>query len=156
MVFYTLGTGHYLSPGEGGGFLLRQRSTYVIPPLQCGFDSPSLTVEYFMILPLLSQSPQKASVAICKQVTSTLILTSYEPWTTTSHIWSSDTNWIVREGLLFSFKLLKINSLSLSSFSLSNSSTFLHPLIPRHFLLWHHTIRLCPQTLWCVGNNVIE
>ena len=29
----------------------------------------------------------------------------------------------------------------------------LHPLIPRHFHLWHHTIRLCSQTLWCFGNN---
>ena len=48
------------------------------PPLLCGFDSPSLRVEYSMILPLLSQSPQKASVAICKQVTSILIITSHE------------------------------------------------------------------------------
>ena len=119
-----------------------------------------------MILPLLSQSSQKARVAICKQVTSILILTSQEPWTTTSHIWSSDMNWIVREGivwrdygegLLFSSKLLKTNSLSLSSSSLSNSSSFpLHLLIPRHFLLCHHTIRLCSQTLWCVGNNDIS
>ena len=59
---------------------------------------PTLAVEDFMILPLLSQPPQKTSVTICKQVTSILILTSYEPWTTTSHIWSSDMNWIVCEG----------------------------------------------------------
>ena len=32
----------------------------------------------------------------------------------------------------------------------------LHPLIPRHFHLWHLTISLCSQTLWCVGNNDIE
>ena len=34
----------------------------------------------------------------------------------------------------------------------------LHPLIPRHFHLWHHgyTISLCSQTLWCVGNNDSE
>ena len=166
MVLYTLGTGHYLSSRGGGGFLLRQQSTYVFPPLQCGFDSPTLTVEDYMILPLLSQSPQRASVAICMQVTSILILTSHEPWTTTSHIWSSDMNWIVSEsivwrdygeGLLLSSKLLKTNSLSLSSFSLSNSSSFLHPaLIPSHFPPWHQTIHLCPQTLWCVGNNDIE
>ena len=51
MVFYTLGTGYYLSPGGGGGFLLRQRSTYVIPrysvvlipPIESGisYDPPS-------------------------------------------------------------------------------------------------------------------
>ena len=52
----------------------------------------TLAVEDFMMPPLLSQPPQKASVTICKQVTSILILTSYEPWTTTSHIWSSDMN----------------------------------------------------------------
>ena len=56
---------------------------------------------------LLSQPPQKASVTICKQVISILILTSHEPWTTTLHIWSSDMNCIVCEGLLFSSKLLK-------------------------------------------------
>ena len=56
---------------------------------------------------LLSQPPQKASVTICKQVTSILILTSHEPWTTTLHIWSSDMDCIVCEGLLFSSKLLK-------------------------------------------------
>ena len=120
--------------GGGGGRIFVARTEHLRDPLlQCGFDSPSLRVEYFMILPLLSQSPEKASVAICKQVTSTLILTSHEPWTTTSHIWPSDMNWIVREELLFSSKLLKTNSLLLSSFSLSNSSSFLHPLIPRHF-----------------------
>ena len=131
MVVYTLGTGHYLSSrGGGGGVLLQQRSTYVFLP-------------YSVVLNLLipphwrwkmCQSPQRARVAICMQVTSILILTSHEPWTTASHIWSSDMNWIVSEsivwrdygeGLLFSSKLLKTNSLSLSSFSLSNSSSFL-------------------------------
>ena len=134
MVFYTLGTGHYLSSRGGGRIFVATTEHLRFPPLQCGFDSPTLTVEDFMILPLLSQSPQRASVAICKQVTSILILTSHEPWTTASHIWSSDMNWIVSEsivwrdygeGLLFSSKLLKTNSLSLSSFSLSNSSSFL-------------------------------
>ena len=133
MVVYTLGTGHYLSSRGGGGFLLQQRSTYVFPPYSVVLI-PTLTVEDFMILPLLYQSPQRARVAICMQVTSILILTSHEPWTTASHIWSSDMNWIVSEsivwrdygeGLLFSSKLLKTNSLSLSSFSLSNSSSFL-------------------------------
>ena len=166
MVVYTLGTGHYLSSRGGRRIFVATTEHLRFPPLQCGFDSPTLTVEDFMILPLLSQSSQKARVAICKQVTSILILTSQEPWTTTSHIWSSDMNWIVREGivwrdygegLLFSSKLLKTNSLSLSSSSLSNSSSFpLHLLIPRHFLLCHHTIRLCSQTLWCVGNNDIS
>ena len=136
MVVYTLGTGHYLSSRGGGGGRIFVATTEHLrfPALQCGFYSPTLTVEDFMILPLLSQSPQRASVAICKQVTSILILTSHEPWTTASHIWSSDMNWIVSEsivwrdygeGLLFSSKLLKTNSLSLSSFSLSNSSSFL-------------------------------
>ena len=75
--------------------------------------------------PLLSQPPQKANVTIRKQVTSILmILTSHEPWTTTSHIWSSDMHWIVCEGLLFSSKSLKTKSLSLSSSSLSNSSSY--------------------------------
>ena len=133
MVVYTLGTGHYLSSRGGGGFLLQQRSTYVFPPYSVVLI-PTLTVEDFMILPLLYQSPQRARVAICMQVTSILILTSHEPWTTASHIWSSDMNWIVSEsivwrdygeGLLFSSKLLKTNSLSLSSFLLSNSSSFL-------------------------------
>ena len=135
MAVYTLGTGHYLSSRGGGGRIFVATTEHLrFPPLQCGFDSPTLTVEDFMILPLLYQSPQRASVAICMQVTSILILTSHEPWTTASHIWSSDMNWIVSEsivwrdygeGLLFSSKLLKTNSLSLSSFSLSNSSSFL-------------------------------
>ena len=70
----------YRLGGRGGGRIFVARTEHLRDPLlQCGFDSPSLRVEYFMILPLLSQSPEKASVAICKQVTSTLILTSHEP-----------------------------------------------------------------------------
>ena len=94
MVLYTLGTGHYISSG-GGRIFVATTEHLRVPPLQCGFDSPTMTVEDFMILPLLSQSPQRARVAICMQVTSVLILMSHQPWTTTSHIWSSDMNWIL-------------------------------------------------------------
>ena len=109
---------------------------------------PTLVVEDFMIPLLLSQPPQKASVTICKEVTSILILTFHEPWTATSHIWSSDMKWIVCEGLLFSSKSLKTKSLSLSSSSLWNSSSYSSSPVPLHSHLWHHTIRLCSQTLW--------
>ena len=96
------------------------------PPLKdtVWFYPPTLVVEDFMIPLLLSQPPQKASVTICKEVTSILILTFHEPWTATSHIWSSDMKWIVSEGLLFSSKSLKTKSLSLSSSSLWNSSSY--------------------------------
>ena len=136
---------------RGGGFFFRQRSTYVIPPPlkdTVWFYPPTLAVEDFMIPLLLSQPPQKASVTICKEVTSILILTFHEPWTATSHIWSSDMKWIVCEGLLFSSKSLKTKSLSLSSSSLSNSSSYSSSPVPLYSHLWHHTIRLCSQTLW--------
>ena len=89
--------------GEGGGrSFVATKELLLYPPLKHTVwfwpPPPTLAVKDFMIPPLLSQLPQKASVTICKQVTPILILTSYEPWTTTSHIWSSDMNWIVCEG----------------------------------------------------------
>ena len=95
---------------------------------------------------LLSQPPQKASVTICKQVTSILIVTSHEPWTTTSHIWSSDMDW----------KLSVKGYSSHPNHSHCRSRPphcrilphILHPPISRFLHLWHFTIRLCSQTLW--------
>ena len=71
---------------------------------------------------------------------------SYEPWTTTSHIWSSDMDW----------KLSVKGYSSHPNHSHCRSRPphcrilphILHPPIPRHLHLWHFTIRLCSQTLW--------
>ena len=147
----------YRMAGRGGGgksgaedFCWDNGALTWSPPLKdtVWFYPPTLAVEDFMIPLLLSQPPQKASVTICKEVASILILTFHEPWTATSHIWSSDMKWIVREGLLFSSKSLKTKSLSLSSSSLSNSSSYSSSPVPLYSHLWHHTIRLCSQTLW--------
>ena len=83
------------------------------------FWSPTLAVEDFMFPPLQSEPPQKASVTICKQVTSILILTSHEPWTTTSH---TDRlkfyNSVIRQIYESAFVVNKLDS---NSISLNNS-----------------------------------
>ena len=141
--------------GGGGGLWIFVATTEPVrdPPLKhTGWflnqfkNPPTLAVENFMTPPLLSQPPQKASVTICKQVTSILILTSHETWTTTLHIWSSDMNCIVCEGLLFSSKLFKKSHCRSRPPHCRILPYILHPLISRHFHLWYHTIRLCSQT----------
>ena len=73
-------------------FPLTAYNVVLIPPHHIGggrfHDSPP---------PRFYPSHYKKPVfTISKQVTSIfIILTSHEPWTTTSHIWSSDMNWIV-------------------------------------------------------------
>ena len=95
------------------GFLLRQRSTYVIPLLKHtvsgSWSSNLIGGRFHDPPPLLSQPPQKANVTDmhASDIYIYLILTSHEPWTTSSHIWSSHMSWIVCEGLLFSSKSLK-------------------------------------------------
>ena len=122
------------------------------------FWSPTLAVEDFMFPPLQSEPPQKASVTICKQVTSILILTSHEGlnnnFTYLVIIWY-ELNCLWRVTLLIQ-KSLKTNSLSFSSSSLSNSSSYssssdspsLSPLAP-------HDSSVFTDSL-CVGNNDIE
>ena len=118
-----------LGEGVGKEFCCNKRAltwsplkaySVVLPP------PPTLAVKDFMIPLLLSQPPQKASVTICKQVTSILILTSSEPWTTTSHIFGHLiwTELSVKGNSSHQNRWKKIKSISFSSYSLSNSSSY--------------------------------
>ena len=142
----------YLLP-RGGGYeeiFLRQSSTYVIPLKAYSVVLiPHIGGGRFHVPPSPIPATTKSRCNyICKQVISILILTSYEPWTTTSHIWSSAWTELSVKG----------NSSHPNRWKQSHCRSrpphclilphILHPLIPRHFHLWYLTIRLSSQTVY--------
>ena len=165
MVVYTLGTGHYLSSRGGGGFLLQQRSTYVFPPYSVVLIPPHWRWKISWSS-LFYTSRHKSQG--CYMHASDIYINTYVSWTLNDSLtylvigYELNCQWkhsLERLWWRVTLLIQIVESKFIVAVVLLTVEFFLisHPaLIPRHFLLWHQTIRLLSQTLWCVGNNDIS
>ena len=168
MVVFTLGTGHYLSSRGGGEDFCCNNGALTWSPLTVWFWFPHIDGGRFHDPP--SSMPVATKSQGCYMHASDIYINTYVSWTLNDSLtylvigyelncqWkhSLERLWwrvtlliqIVENKFIVAVVLLTVEFFLIS-----------HPAlirIPRHFLLWHQTIRLRSQTLWCVGNNDIE
>ena len=167
MVVYTLGTGHYLSSRGGGGKdFCCNNGALTFSPLTVWFWFPYIDSRRFHDPP--SSIPVATKSQCCYMQASDIYINTYVSWTLNDSLtylvigYELNCQWkhsLERLWWRVSLLIQIVENKFIVAVVLLTVEFFLisHPaLIPRHFLLWHQTICLRSQTLWCVGNNDIE
>ena len=142
--------------GGGGQDFCCKNGALTWSPLTVWFWFPLIESGIFYDPPSFIPVARKSQC--CYMQASDIYINTYVSWTLNNNltyltIWYElNCPWrvtlliqIVENKFIVAIVLLTVEFFLISSSSDSPS-----------LLLWHHTIRLCSQTLWCVGNNDIE